>query len=743
MHAPLPKFIKIPILVALAGLALSMTAAPGQSARGVEATGGVAGGVAQGELPIRRITLYRSGVGSFERRGLVDGDATIQLRFQTDQINDILKSMVVLDLSGKGQIQGVSYGSKAPLARRLSSFGVDIADSPAAGELLQRLRGTEVSLTTNEGTVSGTILNVEKRPTVFQGSGTAGSTVFDLPWINLLTEKGVKSVNLTTVTGFEILDKALAGELEKALTALAEYRADRTKTVDVQVAGQGARELVVSYVQESPVWKTSYRLILPDAAAEGQKGTDAGAKEGLTLQGWAIVENTTDDDWNNVALALVSGRPVSFQMDLYEPMYVFRPQIPVPTVPGVMPRAYEGGGVATSAEEDGDGDEPSDGMMEGGYARGASKAGGPMAPGSPAPSRMRGNLRATTSESAVGFDPALSGEQMGAYAARVQAAAMEVGEVFQYQLESPVTVARQRSAMLPIIGAGVEGRRVSIFSPADGSKHPMRGVEMVNSTKLQLIPGPISVYDGGAYAGDAQIGQVGAGEKRLLAYAVDLDVSHTRNDSSESTIQKIRVVKGLVEFVSLQRRTQAYTFANKDAKRGRRLIVEHPRDRQWELKAPAKADEQTDVTNRFELSIEPAKSAELQIVEERTDRTAYGITTIDLRTFAQYVTNGKASKAVQEAIQGAAERQNAISAAQRTIESLERERQTITADQDRLRQNMNSIDRQSDLYRRYMQKFGEQETRMEAIVSEVAAGQAARDKAQAAFDSYVAELEVE
>jgi len=325
----------------------------------------------------------------------------------------------------------------------------------------------------------------------------------------------------------------------------------------------------------------------------------------------------------------------------------------------------------------------------------------------------------------------------------VQAAAMEVGEVFQYQLDAPVTLARQRSAMLPIIGAAVEGRRVSIFNPADGSKHPMRGVEIVNTTKLQFIPGPISVYDGGAYAGDAQIGQVGAGEKRLLAYAVDLDVSHTRNDAWENTVRKIRIVRGLVEFTSLQRRTQAYEFTNKDAKRGRRLIVEHPRDSAWELKSPAKPDEQTDVTYRFETSIDAGKTAPVTIVEERTDLTTYGITNVDLKTFAQYVTDGKASKGVQEAIRGAIERQAAISGAQRGIEELERERQAITADQDRLRQNMNSIDRQSDLYRRYMQKFGEQETRLEAIAAEISAGQEARNRAQTEFDAYVANLNVE
>lgn len=732
------KPLSAAILVAIAGFAMSARTVSGQVMG--EA---LAESTAREELPIRRITLYRSGVGSFERRGLIDGNKTIQLRFQTDQINDILKSMVVLDLSGNGQISGVSYGSKEPLARRLSSFGVDIADSPAAGELLQRLRGTAVKLTTNEGVVSGTILNVEKRPTVFQGSQGTSSTVFDLPWINLLTDNGVKSVNLTTVTGFEILDKALAEELQKALSALAEYRADRTKTVDVQVSGEGARELMVGYVQEAPVWKTSYRLILPDAPAEGQKGPEAGAKEGLTLQGWAIVENTTDDDWNDVTLSLVSGRPVSFRMDLYEPMYVFRPEIPVPTVPGVMPRAYEGGGVSPFQDNNDEGvarrSEFGSAGGDPGGARTRRAGKGREAPGSPAPASA-GGLSMMMDTAAA---PPITGEAMGQYAARVQAAAMEVGEVFQFQLEAPVTVARQRSAMLPIIGAGVEGRRVSIFNPVDGSKHPMRGVEMVNTTKLQLIPGPISVYDGGAYAGDAQIGQIGAGEKRLLAYSVDLDVTHTRNDSWDNTVRKIRIVKGLVEFTTLQRRTQAYQFTNKDLKRGRQLIVEHPRDGAWELKAPAKPAEQTDVTYRFETTIESGKSTDLKIVEERTDLTTYGITTVDLKTFAQYVTDGKASKAVQDAIRGAVDRQNAIVTAQRLIEGLERERQTIAADQDRLRQNMNSIDRQSDLYRRYMQKFGEQETRLEAIATEVAAGQAARDKAQAEFDTYVANLDIE
>ena len=250
-------------------------------------------------LPVRKIMLYRSGVGYFERSGEVMGDSEVQLRFNTDQINDILKSMVLLDLNG-GRIDSVSYGSKEPLAKRLASFGINIADNPGAGELLQRLRGTPVKISMPDGEFSGTIMNVEQRPTVYQNGGAngGGATVHNLPWINLVTKDGVKSFNLANSTGFQILDAALAEELNKALGALAEYRADRTKTVDLRFAGTGNRRVVVGYVHEMPVWKTSYRVVLPDVDASGA------TKGQLNVQGWAIVENTTDQDWNGVQLSL-------------------------------------------------------------------------------------------------------------------------------------------------------------------------------------------------------------------------------------------------------------------------------------------------------------------------------------------------------------------------------------------------------------------------------------------------------
>ena len=321
-------------------LAAGLAAAALPVVSNAQPLGAAANAAKPAPLDIRKITMYRSGVGSFQRQGQVDGDTSVQLRFKTEQINDILKSMVVLDLSG-GQIEGISYGSKEPLSKRLASFGVDISDNPDMAKLLGKLRGAVASVTTNEGAVSGTILGVEMRE---QAQGQSQKPV-QVAFLNLVTGTGIRSFDLTKVNSVELQDKELAGELSKALAALAEHRADRTKTVEIALRGQGARNVVVNYIHEMPVWKASYRLVLPDESKAVEKPSIPidKTKGTLALQGWAIVENPTDEDWKDVTLSLVSGRPVSFQMDLYEPLFVFRPEIPVPTVPGVMPRAYAGG----------------------------------------------------------------------------------------------------------------------------------------------------------------------------------------------------------------------------------------------------------------------------------------------------------------------------------------------------------------------------------------------------------------
>jgi hypothetical protein len=237
----------------------------------------------------------------------------------------------------------------------------------------------------------------------------------------------------------------------------------------------------------------------------------------------------------------------------------------------------------------------------------------------------------------------LDGEGMSSYAAAAAATAGEVGEVFQYQLKEPVSVARQHSAMLPILSSAIDGRRVSIYNRADGLDHPMRGVELKNDTGLQLMPGPISVFDGAAYAGDAQIGHITTNDKRLLAYAVDLDVTAITKEENNSTIRVIKIVNGALQQTSKQVYTIAYAFNNKDTKRPRAIVVEQAKMPGWDLTEPKKPAEETQNLYRFEASLGPSESGKINVALERTDYQVFGITSYDMPTLLNYAKNGKVS----------------------------------------------------------------------------------------------------
>ncbi len=696
-----------------------------------------AGEVKPSQLPIRTITLYRSGVGSFQRRGEVEGSTTVQLRFDTDQINDLLKSMIVLDLSGKGRVGGVSYASRDPLTKRLASFGINIADEPSLSVILGRLRGAPVSITTADGTFSGTIIGGETRP---QATGSA-TTPIPVPFVNILTEKGIKSLNLSQATNIDILDADLAKELQRALGAVAEHRADRSKAVDVTFNGEGRREVVVGYVQETPVWKASYRLILPETE-QGQREGDASSKERLnsklSMQGWAIVENTTDEDWTDVDLALVSGQPVGFRMDLYQPLYAARPLLPVPTVQGASPRIFEGGtgGDKAGAPEAGAG---------GAVARSGASLGKAVRNRMEVADAMAAPMAVEGVPGSPGRPQAMfSAGEMIEYGAAPQATAADTGEIFEFRLDHPVTVERQRSAMLPIIGSPMSGRRVSIFTVGSGSSHPMHGVELLNDAGIELLPGPIAVYDGGTYAGDAQIGHVPAGDKRLLAYSVDLEVDGRVESSQAAQVQKLRITRGMLEMTSLATSTSVHRFTNKDAKHGRTLIVESPRDPSWTLKQPAKPYETTDSQHRFAIDLEAGKAAELKVVQERTMWQQLEVVTADIESLLAYRKQGAAvSEQVVEAVRRAGQLSAAIRAVEERLARLAAERQGIGNDQDRLRQNMASIDRASPLYAKYMTKLTEQETRIDAMGEEQQQAEKDLVAARAALDQYLANLDVE
>jgi hypothetical protein len=630
------------------------------------------------------------------------------MKFAADDINDLLKSMVLEDLGG-GTVSTVSYASRDPITKTLGTFAVNLTDNPSMGQILARLRGEKIEVDA-AAPAAGTIVGVEKR-TVPAGENKTVEKEF----VTLLTAEGLKTIALDAITRIKLVDPRLQGELEKALAVLALGHDNDKKAVTLQFAGKGPRDVRVGYVQESPLWKTSYRLVVDDAAAG-----DAKAK--ALLQGWAIVENTTDQDWKDVTMTLVSGRPISFRMDLYQPLYVPRPQVMPELYASLMPQLY-GQDLANNAAE---------------FRRAAQdRSRGEMA---------RAKAAAGPAAAMPMAEKAAEREQRmleGAASIQSMAAGSNLGELFRYEIAKPVTIERQRSAMLPIVGETVEVEKVAIYDDRVLAKHPLSGLRLVNSTELDLMQGPVTVFEAGAYAGDARIEDMAPGSERLVSYAVDLDVEvNPRMEQKPEEIVAVKIAKGTLVVTRKYARTKAFEIKNSSAKPVK-LLVEHPREGGWNLVAPKEATETTRDRYRFAVTAEPGKPAKLEVAEEQQGVQHVALTNIDDGTILFYIRAKATSPKVKEALEQVIAKKRAIEEIVRKRQEREREIQVVEQEQNRIRQNMAQLDRTNELYAKYVKKFAEQEDRVEALRKEITDLVTQEQEARKALDEYLLTVTLE
>lgn len=650
---------------AIQGAALLLVAgtAAAQSAMGPQASG------AGEQLPVREVSLFRSGVGYFFRQGTIDGDAAIELSFKADQINDILKSMVVLDLDG-GQVDSIGYASSEPLEHRLAGFGLDLSGSPSVADLLRQLRGVRVSLRLVDQTITGKVLGVEER----QVATDEGEPIVE-HFVTIVTDAGLETHPLRKVDRFTIADAKLAAELEKALAALAESRDPDKKQVLIRLSGEGERQVMAGYVTEMPVWKMSYRLMLEEG-------------EAARLQGWAIVENTTDSDWEDVRLSLVSGQPVSFIMNLYEPLFIDRPQVEVDVAAVAQAPVYEGAYMRGKSVELA---EESLGRRRAGTAGGVAAA-----PAADAYTAERLSFGAAVANLAAAATGSVEGEQ------------------FFFQLNRPITLARRQSAMVPVLNENLPIRRVSIFNASHLADHPMRGVRLENETGMALMPGPVTVFDGNLYAGDARLPRVAEEGEQIISFAIDLDVDVKVDTASRRFGRTLRIVKGVLTEIERLRQTTTYHLSNRSAQ-PRDVLIEHPKTSEWKLVSPKEADADTPNFHRFTLPVAAQERESLDVVQERElwSRTALG--NIGLSQLEALIVDGDMGKSVRQALETLIARQHEIAQLERQIQDVNRTLGEIEQDQQRIRENIGKVDRDSELYDRYMNKLAEQETQIEDL----------------------------
>src|SRR5215510_4157936 len=293
-------------------------------------------------LPIGQVVLFSSGVGYFQREGTIDGDSRVDLTFPATDINDLIKSMTLRDLDG-GHISAVSYDSNVPVERTLRSFAVDLTGNPTFSAILNQARGEKVEVVLQQGAaqpgnLTGSVIGVEHKKV------QVNKDIVEVECLNLWCADGMRSVKLSEVQRLRFLNAVMDSEFKKALETLSLGHDTQKKSVSIQFSGEGKRRVKVGYVVENPIWKTSYRLVLAKQNAKDGKDEKKDAKADKPyLQGWAVVENTTDEDWSGVRMALISGRPISFQMNLYDALFIKRPVVEPELFASLRPPTYSGG----------------------------------------------------------------------------------------------------------------------------------------------------------------------------------------------------------------------------------------------------------------------------------------------------------------------------------------------------------------------------------------------------------------
>ena len=596
------------------------------------------------ELPVKEVVLYKHGVGFFERSGRLAAGESARLDFNAGDMNDVLKSLTLEDRGG-GKITGLRYDSLDPLSHRLAEFPFQIGGSGMPG-MLDQLKGARIELKFGNDTIDGTIVSARTIP------GNDKSAQHDQ--LNLMLDSGdFRTLDLGAASGLRFTDAKVQQQFRDYLAALAASRSKDKRSVYIDSTDAKEREMTASYMIPAAVWKSSYRLIF------GEKSP--------VLEGWAIVDNTTGEDWTKVALSLVSGRPISFISQLYAPKYVSRPEAELADDNAARPVVHGGAYDALMDKKDERGAVGGSGRALGRMENMAaeSKAAMPMMAPAPPP--------ATVAPSSIVAD----------------ATTRELGDLFEYRIAQPVTIKQGESAMLPFLQQAIEGRKLLIYTD-HSSQHPTDAAELTNNTGKTLDGGPITVYDSGAYGGEALMETLKAGDKRLISYAVDLGTRITEAFGSKAAVtRELHARRGVLTSRLAAEETRTYTVHNVD-KKAKTLIIEHP-IRQGFTLLNQKPSEKTATNYRFELQLAAGATQEFPVSEERVYEQSWSVSSFTPDVLADFVANRALSEAGRQQLGRIADQKRLIAANDRALAAAEKQMTEISNDEERIRRNISSL----------------------------------------------------
>lgn len=639
-------------------------------------------GFNEDDIPLKKVTLYSSGVAHYEHEGRVSGSGKIEMLFLPSQISDVLKSIFVKDPAAKNL--SINYQSEDTLKKTMQSLKIDLSANNSIFKILNSQKGAEIEVYT-PSKIIGKILSVDK----------IEESKADII-LSIAAADGVKIISLKDVQSFKFTDPQRNDDLQKALSLILEASAKERKLISIDIESAGERNIGVSYVMEAPIWKPTYRLDMGNTSA--------------AFQAWAIIDNSTDLDWKDVKLTLTSGRPVGFKQNLYEPYYTHRETIPILAGQAASPETFD------SAY-----DEKSIVLEE-----------------RMAPMEMK---KLAYSED---LDLSMADAEEAAYFENQTVVKKGAGEMFAFSPVKPVNLPRQKSTMIPLSLVSLPAQKYSVFSniPYGADVHPKLCISIENNSGLKFPAGPITVFENGEYAGDAVLAFLPEKEKRIIAFGDDIDVRGAKTEDFEEHIHSLKIVKGVLTKKYKSSKNSVYTVKN-SASKERSIIVEHFISSGFNLADEKKLLEKTSNKYRFNIKVKAGSQEKLEVVEERFFEEILQINMMDNNSMIAIYSNSKLPEKIKRAFKDVLHEKVKVDKAQIALFNLQNEQKNLNAEQDRIRKNIQAVGSETQQGKMFLDKLLEIENSLESLKKKISQSEQEHSSLRSAFLDYVEKINIE
>jgi hypothetical protein len=655
------------------------------------------------ELPVRTVVLYKHGVGYFERTGTLGPGESARLDFKAEEMNDVLKSLTVNEQGGN--VTGLRYDSSIPLSQKLTEFPFEVENGSPLSAILDQFKGSRLEMEFGTQKVSGSVVSAR----VIAGDKDRA----EREQLTLLLDSGeLRNVDLGAATAIRFTDVKLQLQFKDYLAALSGARSKDRRSVYIDSSDAKSREVRASYITPMPAWKSSYRL-----SFEGASGQP-------TLEGWAIVDNTTGEDWTNVKLSLVSGKPISFISQLYAPKFITRLGAELAEDNPVAPTVYTGAIATLKAPP------PPPAVAQrriGGGGGGGGVAGG--------------YLSETVQVQASAGMMQTQSSSVGSVVS--SNSATEIADLFQYNITAPITVKKDESAMMPFLQQKINARKLIIYS--DSTKpNPFSAAELTNNTGKTLDGGPITVYDAGAYAGEALVETIKNADKRFISYGVDLGTRiATSLNSRDEGVREVHAHNGLLISKTAQLEKKTFAVRNVDP-RAKTLIIEYPVRFGYDLIDTPKPVETARDVYRFEIKLPASGSLDFPISAERVYDTQISVSSLNPNDILVYVRNKNVSDTARRQLQQIADMKTQIANVDTEKRSATDEVNNVTRDEERNRQNIASLSNvsgQQQVVQDYARRLTDQETQIAKLRDRAGALDQQRVRLQTELNALIEKLD--